>query len=311
MKFETYRPALLPAVVKFWNDSFRQKRNFWPVTPRLFRERVITSPDFDPDGFIVARRGRQVVGLIHVGERAGVSLNGRRSRQGYVALFYVAPEERRKGVGNTLWHLGLDRLRRSHQVLLGFSFNPFYGTAWGPSPPFWGSPFGIGVEWRDGASQKFFARKGFAPRQKAVQMSLDVAEAPWADPEAVRATFRRLGLDLETAARTWIDLGKPLPRPAKVGESVAALSKGRVVAFQSYYPMQVVRPGLYYLNSAVVQGGFERKPVWKPLLRAAVDRMRALGAKSCEVLLFPETSEESYRLYVEAGFVRAAEWAVY
>lgn len=291
MKFETYRPSLLPAVVRFWNESFREKRNFWPVTPKVFRDRVVASRDFDPAGFIVALKGGRVVGLIHVAERRGESQNGRRATQGYVALFYVAPPERGKGVGNALWHRALDRLKGAHQVVLSFWSNPFYGAG----RPFWGTPFGVGVEWRDGASQKFFARKGFAPRQKAVQLALDVGEAPWVDLEAVREDLARLGLKLG----------------GRGGDRVTLLSEGRVAAGQSFTSMDDVRPGLYFLNPAEVSKGFERRPLGWPLLRAAIDRLRTRGARTCEALLLPETSEAAYRMYLDAGFVRAAEWAVY
>ena len=75
MKFESWRPGLLPAVVRFWNRAFSGKRNFFPMTEELFLSRIVRKrtavEGFDPEGFVVAREGGEVAGFVHVGVRTG------------------------------------------------------------------------------------------------------------------------------------------------------------------------------------------------------------------------------------------------
>ena len=46
-------------------------------------------------------------------------------------------------------------------------------------------------------------------------------------------------------------------------------------------------------------------------MKAAVERMRAQGFNACDVLTLPDLSGAALPLYLSAGFVHAAEWAIY
>ncbi|MBV8882127.1 MAG: GNAT family N-acetyltransferase [Planctomycetaceae bacterium] len=325
MKFSAWSPSLLPATVAFWNRSFASRRNFFPVSEALFRERVTRretpTERFDPTRFIVARDGKEIAGFIHVGERPEslcrtLDPEWRSGTQGYVAFLYVDPSRRRKGLGTELWHRGLERLKSTRQVVLdGQCFNPYYGNSEGPFTPFWGTPEGVSVDWNDSATKKFLARKGFAPRFKGVQLSLDLTQAG-NTLDAVSQALIRQGMSLEVLKGAYPELGKAqgVRRPMPEGldfEVVAAVRRGKVAGLIACYPMREVRPGLFGIYEAVVVPEWRGKSLGKRLLEAARARMKALGGSSCEVLTLPELSPAAHKLYFTAGFQPVQNWAIY
>lgn len=326
MRLESWRSGLLPSVVRFWNRAFCGKRNFLPMTERLFLERVVRKrtavEEFDPGGFLVARDGREVVGIMHVGERPEALVrtldpDWPGGSQGYVAFLYVEPGRRKKGIGSELWHRGLDRLRRARQVVLdGQCWNPFYGNSEGPFTPFWGTPEGVSVEWDSSATKKFLARKGFAPRFKGVQLALDLAQAPAVTIEAVERALGRGGFELRILDREYPELGgrekdrRFVPAGLEF-ECAAAARNGRTVGLIAVFPMRGVREGLAAIYEANVVEEFRGKALGRNLLGAAVARMKGKGSSSCEVLTIPEISPAAHKLYLKSGFLPVANWAIY
>jgi ribosomal protein S18 acetylase RimI-like enzyme len=326
MKFESWRPGLLPPVVRFWNRAFAQKRNYFPVTERLFRERVLEKKtaveEFDPEAFIVAREDKEVVGVVHVGERPEALVRTLDPEwpggtQGYVAFLYVEPERRKKGIGSELWHRGLDQLRKARQVILdGQCWNPFYGNSEGPFTPFWGTPEGVSVEWDSSGTKKFLARKGYAPRFKGVQLALDLVQAAPPPTEAITRTLARGGFELRILEGEYPEVGHPhkerrfLPKGLDF-ECVSAVRLGRTVGLIASFPLKEVRAGLHAIYEANVVEGFRGRALGKNLLAAAIARMKGKGAASCEVLTIPEISPAAHKLYLAFGFLPAASWAIY
>jgi len=325
MKFGPWTPSLLPAMVRFWNRAFASRRNFVPVTDQSFRERVAGKETafekFDPSGLIVARDGREVAGFIHVGIRPEqlcrmLDPEWRRGTQGYVAFLFVDPDRRRRGLGTELWHRGLERLNGTSQVVLdGQCFNPFYGNSEGPFTPLWGTPEGVSIDWNDSATKKFLARKGFAPRFKGVQLSIDLASATASPTQAARAMSRQ-GYELRVVTDFYPEIGHGLKErrsilPGLAYEVVAAIHRGRVVGLISTYPMTEARPGLFGIYEAVVVESLRGRALGKRLLEAAVGRMKEQGVAQCEVLTLPELSPSAHKLYLGAGFVPVQNWAIY
>jgi GNAT superfamily N-acetyltransferase len=325
MKFGPWTPSLVPALVRFWNRAFASRRNFVPLTEGGFRDRVsgkeTAFEKFDPSSFIVARDGREIAGFIHVGIRPEqlcrvLDPEWRRGSQGYVAFLFVDPERRRKGLGTELWHRGLERLRGTRQVVLdGQCFNPFYGNSEGPFTPLWGTPEGVSIDWNDSATKKFLARKGFAPRFKGVQLSIDLGPAATSVAKATQAMTRQ-GYDLRIVTDYYPEIGHALKErrsilPGLTYEAVAAIHRGRVVGLISTYPMSEARPGLFGIYEAVVVESLRGRALGKRLLEAAVGRMKDQGATHCEVLTLPELSPAAHKLYLTAGFVPVQNWAIY
>jgi ribosomal protein S18 acetylase RimI-like enzyme len=320
MKFGPWTASLLPAAVRFWNRSFASRRNFVPVTEQTFRERVVGKETafekFDPSGFIVARDGKEIAGFIHVGIRPEplcrmLDPEWRKGTQGYIAFLFVDPERRKKGLGTELWHRGLERLKGTRQVVLdGQCFNPFYGNSEGPFTPLWGTPEGISVDWNDSATKKFLARKGFAPRFKGVQLSLDLATAP------APAAAKSRGTEFRIVSDFYPEIGKSIKvrrsiLPGLTFDVVAAVQRGKVVGLVSSYPLTEVRPGLFGIYEAVVVESLRGRALGKHLLQAAVGRMKTQGAAQCEVLTLPELSPAAHKLYLAAGFLPVQNWAIY
>jgi GNAT superfamily N-acetyltransferase len=325
MKVGPWTPSLLPSMVRFWNRSFASRRNFVPMTERSFRERVLaketTHEKFDPSCLLVAREGKEIAGFIHVGIRPEqlcrvLDPEWRHGTQGYVAFLYVDPERRRKGLGTDLWHRGLERLRGTRQVVLdGQCFNPFYGNSEGPFTPMWGTPEGVSIDWNDSATKKFLARKGFAPRFKGVQLSIDLV--PRASPEG-RATkaLARQGYELRTIREYYPEIGHGLKErrsilPGLTYEVVVAVHRGKVVGLISIYPMEAARPGLFGIYEAVVVESLRGRALGRRLLEAAVGCMKERGGTHCEVLTLPELSPAAHKLYLGAGFLPVQNWAIY
>lgn len=325
MKFSPWTPSLLPAMVRFWNRSFAARRNFFPVTDRLYRERVLAresaSEKFDPRSLIVAREGKEIAGFVHVGIRPEplckmLDPEWRRGTQGYVAFLFVDPAFRRRGLGTELWHRGLQRLKSARQVVLdGQCFNPFYGNSEGPFTPLWGTPEGVGVDWDDSATKKFLARKGFAPRFKGVQLALDLETSTAQFPAAVRAAARQ-GFDLRLLDGAYPELGGGVqerrPMPSRLSfEVVAAQRRGKTAGLVSFFRMKEVRAGLFGIYEAAVVQSLRGRSLGGRLLEAALGHMKEQGGRQCEVLTLPELSPAAHKLYVTLGFRPVQNWAIY
>jgi len=326
MRFESWRPGLLPDVVRFWNRVFASKRNYFRLSEELFLSRVVRKrtavEEFDPAGFVVAREGGEVVGLIHVGMRPEALVRSLDpswpgGTQGYVAFLYVEAGRRKKGIGGELWHRGLERLRGAGQVVLdGQCWNPFYGNSEGPFTPFWGTPEGVSVEWDSYETKKFLARKGFAPRFKGVQLAAELARTTTAPLETAERSLARGGFQLRMLSGEYPELGRAakerrvLPPGLEFDVAVAVL-QGRTVGLIAAFPLKEVRAGLQAIYEANVVEEFRGRALGRNLLAAAIARMRSSGAASCEVLTIPEISPVAHKLYLAAGFAPAASWAVY
>jgi GNAT superfamily N-acetyltransferase len=309
MRVEAWSPSREGAFLAFWNRSFSGCRNFLPLTRERFRERIlrggVPGERFDPAGLVLALEGSAVVGFVHSGRRTSAASRVHDpswpgGTRGLVYFLFVDPAKRRRGIGDRLWHLAVDRLRGTRQVSLdGTCLNPFYGNARVPAAPLWGSPEGPMVSWDDSATKKFLARKGFAPRFRAVHLS----GTPTASASEPGIRF----------VRSRPVLGRAPGRAGKGGfvESAVSMPKGRIRGFLTYFPMGEVRPGLWAVHEAAVVDAERGGTLGARLLRAALGRLHHLGGKAVEVLTIPELSEHAHRVYLEAGFTPVDSWAVY
>ncbi len=314
MRMSAWVPGLEAPFLRFWNRSFASRRNFIPLTAETFRRRVtgggIPGERFDPEDLIVAREGGEVVGFVHAGRRSAAvcrrhdpSWPG--GTQGTLNFLFVDPEHRKRGLGSQLWHAALEHLKRTRQIILdGQCLNPFWGNSQGPRTPLWGTPEGVSVGWDDSATQKFLARKGFAPRFRAIQLSRRLEEAPL--PAAGEAQFL-----------PWMPvLGAPPAQKrrmrAEVSFEVAVdVRRGRVRGLLAYFPLAELRPGLYAIYEAAVVPSERGGALGSRLLGAALGRLRERGAREVEVLTVPEVSASAHRIHLEAGFQPVASWAIY
>ena len=94
-------------------------------------------------------------------------------------------------------------------------------------------------------------------------------------------------------------------------EVAAAVRRGRVRGLLAYFPLEDLRPGLYAIYEAAVVASERGGGLGRRLLGAVLGRLRERGAREVEVLTVPEVSEFAHRIYLEAGFLPVASWAIY
>ncbi|MBI4618396.1 MAG: GNAT family N-acetyltransferase [Planctomycetes bacterium] len=306
IRFRNWLPADLPAAVFYWNRAFADRRNFFPIDERDFRDRVVANRHgeeaFDPAGFQIATDGAEWVGFAHA---------GRRANRGYLAFLHVREPHRRHGVGGALFDLCLSYLAGTDEVFVdGQCFNPYYGNVQGPFIPFWGTPEGISVPQGDREALAFLERRGFVPRFEAVTMERAPADSPVLGEKGEgNATFRSyvnacpaLGSrpdDLVPHAR----FDRHIAWAAVVGERVA----GRVIA----YSMERARSGLWGIYDLEVEEVARGSGLGMALVRRALDSLAALRVETCEVLTIPALSPAAYRVYERLGFGVAVRWAIF
>lgn len=319
VEFRPYSDESLPSIVAHWNRAFADRRNFFPVTERTFRERVIDKRTeierFDPALYWVAAEGNEVVGIVHGAVRPEALCRllvpeWPGGTQGIITFLHVLPSHRGRGIGSELWRRIHAALGGVKQVALdGQCINPFYGNSEGPFTPFWGTPEGISVAWEDSETKKFFARRGFAPRFKAVQLELAVrsartepADLPVVEIRVSDDFYPELGVTYRSTARY---------RKGGPYSCAAAVVSGKTVGVLGWYPLVEVGAGRFAIYEAIVSQDFKGKGIGKALLATAIARMRETGAERCDVLTIPELGDAAYRLYVSTGFTPCANWAIY
>jgi ribosomal protein S18 acetylase RimI-like enzyme len=332
ISLQAYRPALLQPLVDFWNSEFANRRNFFPITPELFRQRVVgknyPEEPFDPAGLILAldaADGKQaVVGMVHCGLRSegfcrAVYPDQPMGGEAYVALIAVARRQRRKGLGKALWDAATAYVASKSEavrlILDSQCLNLFYGNSDGLYAPLWGSTEGIGIAWEDYATRKFLSKRGYEPQSKAMSLELPLATFRPFSSGAEKSLAER-GLQIQ-----WIDgrrprLGGPPSDTLVSGQgaacgSVCCLHQGRVVAVISSYPMVELQRDKAAIYDFETMQEYRGLGIGKAILWEMLIQLRNRGAVTCEVLTIPQLSPHAHVLYRQAGFRPVAEWAVY
>ncbi len=330
MEYVPYRNDLLPALVAYWNASFADRPNFFPITPEIFRARVVEKANqverFNPEDLILAvesdGKAPTVRGMVHVGRRSEAFCRAAfpgwgGGEQGYVAFLHVRPESRGRGVGAKLWDLGLARLAGTVRTVLDTQcLNPFYGNSEGPATPFWGSPEGIGLLRDDEPTRRFFSRRGHLPRFEGFQFSADLAAADPGPPERTREALAANGLGLRTSSDLYPEVGArwgtQVRFSARTPFTVHALIEGEMVrGLICTYPLAEVGPGIHGIYETLLAEGWQGKGLGTVLVREAVRDLKARGGRRCDVLTIPGFTPAGLRLYAAAGFRRTASWSIY
>jgi GNAT superfamily N-acetyltransferase len=321
-RFETYRDEIVGEIVEYWNRAFAGMRNFWPITEEVFRRRVTEKRTaveaFEPHGFIVARAGGRIVGLAHAGIHPEAVCRAAwddwpGGDQGYLALLHVDPAWRRRGIGTELWHRARAAVERAARFAVDTAcLNPFYGNSEGPITPFWGTPEGIGMPWEDAQTRSFLARRGYAPRVKAVQLEWRPGRHAGID---ARAELGRAGLTLEFREDRIPVVGQPLDGPSRCGreyeyECALAISEGVVRGMVVTYPMREAGDGVWGIYEMEVERERRGRGIGRALVAAAMERVLARGGRRCDVVTIPQLSPGAQRVYESIGFAPVCEWIV-
>ncbi len=164
MRIAQYGRSDLVPLVEFWNKYIT------PVTPKLFEERVVKHALFDPEGLMIAKENKRIVGFAHAC-RVGST--------GHVCFIFVQPHYRKKGIGSQLLKKALDYLSPCRDVWAAKHFDtPFYGNKDGPFPPLYGSAEFVGLDAGDGETTRFFERRGFHLSHRSIEMECMLRDVP-------------------------------------------------------------------------------------------------------------------------------------
>jgi GNAT superfamily N-acetyltransferase len=156
----------LPALVAFWNREFQTLRNFHPVSEAEFQHRILNAPATNPAGLILAWHEAatgesQLVGIVHAFRpppQEGLYRNWTPNH--YIALLYVAPAYRRRGIGSRLLQAAESWLYYC-PVHFASHAQPVYGGVEGPRPPLFGSSERMGLSATHGLLIDFLAKRGY------------------------------------------------------------------------------------------------------------------------------------------------------
>jgi mycothiol synthase len=99
-----------------------------PVSPSVFRTKVLMDLNFNPAGLLVVQIKDDLVGFVFsITRQVPLFLDGLQPEQGWITAFGVHPAHRRKGVGKRLFTAALERLRemRCKQVWIS-PYTPNY-----------------------------------------------------------------------------------------------------------------------------------------------------------------------------------------
>jgi ribosomal protein S18 acetylase RimI-like enzyme len=322
IEYTTYSPGLLPAIVRFWNAEFADRRNFFPVsgdllTRRIFRKETAVEK-FDPEQFLVAVSGGEIAGILHYIVRGEELARAFRpdwpgGTQGAIAFFCVARKFRRQSIGRQLFATALDALRDAAQVVIDTQcHNPFYGNSTGPRTPFWGHTEGIGIDIGDLATAGFLNALGFTMTNTAHSLIVDFADLnmparemkfpPGYSLEALVNEQPRIGG--ERGDKVWHDSDCRFM-------CIACMNEGRIAGAVTFYEMSEVAEGKGAIYHLEVAREHRKLGIGRILVAAALAEMLKHKWKSCETLTIPMLSPGAVTVYRSFGFHQSARWALY
>jgi len=322
-EYRHYSPGLLPPIVAFWNEEFRDRRNFFPLTEELFEKRVVNGgtslEKFAPEQLILACEGERVVGMMHALPRdeavcRALFPDWEGGSQGVIAFFCVARERRGRGIGGELFRRAKKALSEQGQLAIdGQCLCPFYGNSSGPFTPFWGTPEGPSISGDDAGTERFLKAQGFNPRHRAVTLDTQLAEIS-------QTELNQMNLPPDCSIELLNDrippLGEPVERIEVTGgesrfTSACCFRGGRAAGALVFFEMREAAEGRGAIYNFEVEEEARGLGVGRAVLQAALSEMIRLGWETCEVLTIPELSPAGMKLYEDSGFRTAAHWLVY
>jgi GNAT superfamily N-acetyltransferase len=322
VEYTTYSPGLLPAVVRFWNDEFCDRRNFHPASGDLLCRRIFQKQTaverFEPAQFLVAMSGGEVAGIVHYVIHCEEMCRALKpdwpgGTQGCIAFFCVGRRFRGRGIGGRLFASALGALKGTAQIVMDTQcHNPFYGNSTGPRTPLWGHTEGIGIDERDTETISFLNSRGFTMTNTAHSLLVDFADlnAP------AREVKLPLGYSWEVMENAQAAIGAERGAtvrhdPDCVFTSMACVADGVTAGAVTFYEMSEVAAGKGALYHLEVAEEHRNLGIGRVLTAAALAAMVRRGWRSCETLTIPRLSPGAAAIYRSFGFHLSARWALY
>lgn len=289
-----YTDELLPHWVELHNAAFNGLHNFWPVTARDLKRRVVLAPGFEPEHLRFAQLGDELVGFAHGGERGLYAIG-------------VRPDARRAGIGSELLAaLGV-------RGFDGRALNPYWGNTRGPETSFFGMVEGIGIE-ADQPACEFFRRRGARQVATAVNLRATPDGIDLEPGRDARTRAETLGYEFAMLMGRCPRLGDELAseRPLRgTYFTAAATHEGVVAGVAVGFPTPELGPGRYGVFTLEVAHEHRRRAVGSALVMQLLLEMQAGPFTACEVTTVPNDSPGAMELYERLGFQPCARFAVW
>lgn len=162
-----YRGTDETDLLRVWNEAMAQD----PVSPEVFRRKVILDPNFSAERLLVAEREGRLAGFVLLLRRRvpfeGIGLEPERA---WITAFGVAPEARRQGIGTALF----DAAERAAAGARTIAIAPYVPNYFVPGVDEAAYPEAIA----------FLEARGYVRVSRA--MSMDAPLAVWSWPEGER-----------------------------------------------------------------------------------------------------------------------------
>ncbi len=102
-----YRGEDEPALIELWNAAMTHD----PLSPAVFRSKVLLDLNFQPEGLSVAEADGRLVGFVlSLSRQVPQFLDGLQPEKAWITAFGVHPDWRRRGIGRALFERALARL---------------------------------------------------------------------------------------------------------------------------------------------------------------------------------------------------------
>lgn len=124
ISYRFYQSGDERSIVQLWNKCLTAD----PINAKRFRNLVLLDANFDPEGMKLAFIDEQLVGCVYAVRRLlpmiGTDLE---TDNGWIPFFFVAPDERKSGIGTKLMESALEFLKKAGRKQAFFaSYAPNY-----------------------------------------------------------------------------------------------------------------------------------------------------------------------------------------
>lgn len=318
----TYKDQYIPEIVSFWNETFSDRRNFFPIDAELFRNRITNvetnMEKFEARNFLLAvdQEESKVHGFIHIGIhpeefcRTWYGNEWEGGVQGYVGMIAVHPDSRENGVGTALWEHGMEKLDHCENIILdGQCINPYYGNSLGPFQPLWGTTEGISISPDQRATLSFFSRRGFKPRYAGLSLEVSVDDANLESHDQSEGRIQILE-DEYPALDNPAELRLPYP-DAEDYFVTQFIKEDQTAGLLSVYPMKHLDERKWGVYEFQVHESYQGEGYGKELLDRTIQELQDRNVRVCETFALKDLSEDAISLYKSRGFEKKSEWVIY
>lgn len=289
----------LAGIVELYNAALNEVYGFFPLTAKRFARRVLRSPHFQPELFLLAFAGKRCVGMLH----AAALREPCHETGGTVELIAVHPAFRGNGIGTALLEEGLRRLRTTGMPQCdgggAFPFSPFYSTLLDGSER-------SGLALDNAPALALFERQGFQRGRISTVMRATLADRP--EPAPPGHALQRVSRKPEG---TWLD---HVFRGWSLTDSrLVEAGTGTVRTRAIYAPMPDLsaREGqrLYALFGVHTPRAFRGQGWATRHFQALLPHLRRCGADAVELHVYADNAP-AVRLYRRAGFAPCTQTVI-